>query len=221
MIIHPEPPGSSRGELIQIRGKTSTRFTIKSRNELEIETSSKNSGKVVPIELKLVSETPSRQRFQAGYIDPSVILCGAVALVFVISAILALNGDFPGLAIAFLVLSFPGVLFGVIRSRRLRATSYDIFIFENRFGGVAFVIEANKPDEQSFESFLNHLKNTIRSVSPDPVSMSSGEVLSGQVAKLHDLFQQGLLTETEFVAAKERLLNRNATVERRIGFEAR
>lgn len=219
MIIHPEPPGATCAEIIQKRGKTTTRFTIKSRNELEIETSSKKRGEVFQIELKSVMETPSRQRFQAGFVNPSVILSWAVSLVFLVSAMMARNVGLEGLAMMFLVLSIPGVLIGIRRSRQLRATSYDIFVFENRFGGAAFVIEANKPDEKAFESFLIHLKNAIRSVSPDPISMTSSEALSGQVAKLHELYQQGLLTDVEFAAAKERLLTRNAALERRIGFE--
>ena len=207
-------------EIIQKRGKTSTRFAIKSKNELEIETSSKTRGEVFQIELRTVIETPSRQRFQPGYVDPSVILWWAIASVFLGSSLLALFSDLKGFAIILSVFSVPGALVGIVRSRQLRATSYDIFVFESRFGGTAFVMEANKPDEETFEQFLTNLKRAIRSVSPDPISINAGDALSGQLAKLHDLFQQELLTEVEFGAAKERLLNQEIAVERRIGFQA-
>jgi len=50
------------------------------------------------------------------------------------------------------------------------------------------------------------------------VACSGGVSLANRVAKLHDLFVHGLLTEEEFAAARTRVLKEGVVEERKIRF---
>jgi hypothetical protein len=119
-----------------------------------------------------------------------------------------------------MALGFPLFLFGLlfwVCISKLLTTSVDANVFYYRNGNGQLHIWFEKPDAKSFHGFCETLSEkaeeawTNRPI--DPLQQS----LAGEILALKKLKDDGVLSESDFEKAKDKLIN--SAAERKIGFQ--
>lgn len=83
--------------------------------------------------------------------------------------------------------------------------SYNYLIYYNIFSGEpALVFWQDEPDKETFSSFIDQLNNQLSKQNIDYSAQSLG--MAGEVHKLYELWQKGVLSEEEFKAGKAKIL---------------
>ena len=113
----------------------------------------------------------------------------------------------------FLLFTLPIFYAALAQYRRL---SIDALIFRSRINGQnLLVLWQNVPTVGEFESFTNGLRDRLRKVEV-PLTNPVNQSVADELRKLGDLKKDGIISETEFVEAKKKLLG--ALEKRTIGF---
>jgi hypothetical protein len=148
-----------------------------------------------------------------------IIPAGLMAFFVLIAAgVLMVRGDngWIGTLVisAFFSLLTLGLVAGMLRK------SYDSLIFPPVAGNQNLVLWFNNPNRSEFEGFVAKLKDAIRRSTEDrasgPDSPPRDLSLTGEIERLKDQFDRGVLTPEQFESGKNKLLG--IDLPRKVGF---
>lgn len=191
-------------------------FILDDAGSLRVQTRQRGTEKDFIVELRNLSPKAMRTRNTAWvmWIFGWAFAAGWVATL--LSILIGLRGD--PWAGRLVLMAFVSIIFVPIALKALQqaaAGTYNATLFHNRWNGQAAIsVDNNSPDPEAAQKFIELLTRQVELAAP---SEARGEGLADQVEKLNELRQRGVLTDTEFAAAKERLLAGTAP-EKKIGF---
>lgn len=131
------------------------------------------------------------------------ILCAIVSVIFIISLFYVDMKDTGaiGFMLAFLII-IGAVAFGSHQKK-----SYDCLIHYNMFSGhPALVFWRDKPNKETFAAFIDQLNDKLSKQKNGYVNAAQEAGMTSEIRKLHELWEQGILSEEEFKAGKARIL---------------
>jgi hypothetical protein len=163
------------------------------------------------VPLKTIDPEPSRMRRTATASRVAAVVLVAAAI---LDGMAALNvpadpgsGNKSGAFIFVAILLFAGAAFMM---QRIRRVAVDALFFKNA-AGARLPLWYNNPSREKFEDFVKTLQDAIKAA-PKP----QDQTLAGEIVKLKELFDQGILNKEQFEAAKNRLTGNEAS--KRVGF---
>jgi hypothetical protein len=192
------------------------RFELHEGGQLHVATKSPKGEQEYSLELRNLGEKTMKTRGRSlGMWIAGWVIAGGFAAVAVAMFIGMASETIGG---RLMVIGLVGVMvlpIALVAFRNAIRSSYDLTIFYNRWTGeVAFTVTNTKPDPATVEQFVTLLTKEIERAAPFQVK---GEGLADQIGRLDELRVRGVLTDTEFAAAKQRVLTTGGE-EKRIGF---
>jgi hypothetical protein len=197
------------------RFQRSWSFILNDEGSVHVQTKRRGGAQDFIVELRNLHPRSARTRSCAWTAWIFGGLLAAVWLVAMVSVLIGLRED-PWVSkltmMAFLSLILLPFVIKVLA--KAAQETYDVTLFYNRWNQQAVLSIANhQPDAATAEQFISALTRQTELAAPSEVR---GEGLADQVAKLDEMRQRGLLTDTEFATAKQRLLG--GAEEKKIGF---
>lgn len=213
------PPTTEKPTLRQQSHHQLLTFALVNDEEIEVGTATKLGGNTFRVPLNVLSPSPSVRRSTPSIYSFGVVCVLSIAALFFGLTLLAiLGGSIAAVFLGAITATFGGVAAWEIR--RIKRSGFHVVVYENRMTGQPiFSIDYDNPTVREVSEFRDKLEAAIKKSGPPSFAGDEGSMAS-QIDRLHRLMNEGVLTEAEFAAAKERVL-RGIDEGRSIGFSAK
>ena len=180
-------------------------FILQDDGRLKVSSSYDGRKQEFFVDIDRLAPEPFRDSMSAKHMIVAVCIFVFFSIFFAVPTILLRAKLDADARLALFVVSGLSVLGALLCWREYLRQSYDTYAFHDVFTGQSIILLTNLPTEELFMDFVNKLKTEIQSIQKRNASAAKLSLVD-QIEELGRLKTEGLLSDEEFVKAKNNLI---------------